>query len=135
MAEPEKKDKNSTYTAVGCLVLLAIVGVVWLYSAMAPAKPEFRSMKGLNYFAMIVPEGTDPGTFPALAKERCGEADICSVYAWPDDASAARALPMTDREVSTRLFAYDINRNSGLEQSLWNCRIYPRANKEDCLDR
>jgi hypothetical protein len=114
----------------------ARVGVVLPVLALAgcgSGAPEFRSMRGLNNYAMIVTNGTDPASLPELAKAKCGQVDQCSVYAWRDAASAATALPMTDRDVAAEVFSYSINRNSGFEQALWNCRVYPPPSKAECL--
>jgi hypothetical protein len=95
--------------------------------------PEFRKLPGLNNYAMIVPTDVAADDLPAIAKEHCGSASHCDVFAWADEAAAARALPMTDREMEALRFHYAVNRDTGFEQLLWNCKVYPRHNSEECL--
>jgi hypothetical protein len=109
----------------GLLLALAACG--------SKLEPEFHALPGMNNYVMIIPEGTDPASLPALAKAHCGTAAQCSVYGWRDKTSAPTALPMTDRELASELFAYDINRTSGLDRALWNCKVYPRNDKSECL--
>ena len=104
-----------------------------LLAGCGQAAPDFRALPGQGNFAMVVARGADPASFPALAKAKCGAAVRCSVFAWDDAASAATALPMTDREIKSEVFAYALNRDSGFERSLWNCTVTPRANREECL--
>jgi len=98
-----------------------------------PLEPEFIELSNLGEWAMILPAGADPASFTGWAKKRCGAAPICGVQAWGDRASAARAMPMTDTEVASRAFSYRVNRNTGFEQSLWNCEQFPRPDRANCL--
>lgn len=101
--------------------------------AVAKPLPEFIQLPGLDNWAMIVPAGAAPNDFTLWAKDQCGAAAICGVYAWSDKAAAARALPMTDPEAASMVFSYGLNRNSGFEQSLWNCEAFPQPEPDRCL--
>lgn len=99
-----------------------------------PPKPEFRELPGRDNYVMIVDPAVDVATYPALAKEHCGTAQQCTVLGWNDAAKAATALPMTDLEAASQVFSYSVNRISGHEQSLWNCKVYPRPAKgSECM--
>lgn len=100
--------------------------------ARAPSAVTFRQLPGLGNSAMIVASSIAPDGLPALAKDRCGTEQICTVTAWASDADAARAWPLTDREVETRIFTYSINRSTGFERSQWDCRRFPRSGTDEC---
>lgn len=97
------------------------------------AAPEFIAMRGENLWAMVLPQGADPAQFPVWAKERCGAAAFCKVFAWTDKASAARAMPLTDAELSALAFSYGLNRDTGFEQALWDCTRFAQADTARCL--
>jgi hypothetical protein len=98
--------------------------------AQVEPAPEFREIGPNGQFAMLIPSGLDPGRFDDLARERCGAREFCMVIGWTDPAVAARALPMTDREVTAQAFIYTLNRTTGFEQGLWDCRRFRRAAAE-----
>lgn len=100
--------------------------------AAAPA-PEFIAMGGQNTWAMIPPADADPAQFNAWAKDRCGDGDFCKVFAWTDRVNAARAFPMTDAELETLAFSYGVNRNTGYEEVLWDCKRFPQPEAGRCL--
>lgn len=137
-----RKSSLKRYVGIGCGGLLALLFVIGLIaspsdspapSSEAAAKVEFVPMAGENLFAMIVPEGSDPATWPNLAKDKCGANSFCWVFAWPSRESAARAMPMTDNEMAQRLFSYQVNRETGFEKVMWNCDRFPRNNPDECL--
>ena len=112
-------------------LLIAIAGAAIL--AGCGDQPEFRPLAGQGNFAMVVPPGTDPATFAQLAKAKCGRAAQCAVYAWTDAASAATGFPITDAEAASLAFSYSLNRATGFEQALWDCRRFHRPDRGECL--
>lgn len=114
-----------------CLALVACGGE----TVSEEPKPEFRTIPGLGNFAMIIPPALDPATLFELAKDHCGSERICSVYGWTESGNVARAMPMTDAEFAALRFQYSVNRNSGFEKALWDCEMWPRENKDECLSR
>ncbi len=99
----------------------------------APA-PQFFEMPGLATYAMIIPANMAADAIEPATKEKCGSNAMCDVFAWAGRSSAARALPMTDAEAAALKFHYKLNRNTGFEQSLWNCATYPQPDHANCLD-
>jgi hypothetical protein len=97
--------------------------------------PEFRTIAGDNVFAMIIPAGATAEQLPAAAREQCGEREFCQVHGWLSEGDAAKAMPMTDREVSTKAFHYAQNRSTGFEQRMWDCERWQRQNADECLSR
>ena len=99
----------------------------------ADANAKFEPISGDAIFAMTFDAGADPQTLPDLARAQCGKHAFCKVMGWTDPKYAARGFPMTDREVAAQAFAYSLNRSTGFEQSLWDCKRWKRKNKDECL--
>lgn len=95
--------------------------------------PTFRAIAGDGVFAMIIPAEIVADQLATAAREQCGQREFCQVHGWLSDSDAARAMPMTDREVSTQAFQYAHNRSTGFEQRLWDCGRWPRQSKDECL--
>ena len=51
----------------------------------------------------------------------------------PDPKYAARGFPTTDREVAAQAFAYSLNRSTGFEQVLWDCKRWKRKIHDERL--
>lgn len=97
------------------------------------AAPEFIAMPQPDHFAMIIPEGSQPSNFEGMAKEHCDDRAFCKVFGWADKGRAARALPMSDREVDSIAFSYQINRSNDFEQLVFDCRRYPQQDPINCI--
>lgn len=126
------------YLGIGCggvLAFFVLVGLIAGGESSGGSSPEFITLPGMGNNVMIVPPDMKPEEWPAAAKERCGDQPICQVLAWTDRASAARALPMTDPELAALAFSYSVNRNSGFEQALWDCKRFPRGKPDECLGK
>lgn len=99
----------------------------------APAAPSFRAIAGDDVFAMVTPADATAEQLVTAAREHCGRREFCRVHGWHSEGDAAKAMPMTDREVSTQAFQYAHNRSTGFEQRLWDCERWPRENLDECL--
>ena len=124
---------NSKAQGYGCLILLGIAGLAYVFGQRGADEPEFLEMAGVDNWAMIASKDADPAAMAGAAKVRCGMAAQCSVFGWLDKADAARAFPMTDTEVSSMVFSYKLNRTTGFEQTLWDCRHWPQKDRRRCL--
>lgn len=122
-------ERKSDGPLIGCVLILSLVGCSGEYDRTI----EFSEMPGLNQFAMLIPADLGRDEMVVAAKDKCGNNDICSIFGWRNKVDMARALPMTDRELKTLSFSYTINRTTGFERSLWNCDIYPKKNRDECL--
>lgn len=96
---------------------------------------EFRVIAGDSIFAMTFSADADPDSLPDLVRERCGTLTRCTVIGWTDPRFAARGWPMTDREVEKQDFHYTVNRDTGHEQTLWNCNRWRRTLPNECISR
>ncbi len=119
-------------------VLLAACGPVTEVEQKAPAgepaspKPIVRKVSGDDVLVMVIPSGTAADDYPLLAKEVCGAREFCNLSAWTTDARAPRGFPYTDAEVETQAYHYALNRSTGFDQSLWNCKLTPRP-ADQCM--
>jgi hypothetical protein len=94
---------------------------------------EFKAISGSEVFATVIPAETAANDLVLAARKKCDEKESCQVFAWKSAANPARALPMTDREVDTMAFRYAFSRSTGYENSNWDCKIWPREDKAECI--
>jgi hypothetical protein len=118
---------------IGCALLLSVLAVVWIVSLFAAPKAEFVQMRGLNNYAMILPPDVEPAAIEAAAKAKCADKQFCKVLGWTDKAQAAQELPMLAREAAALAFSYDLNRTTGFERVLWDCKRFPHSDLARCL--
>jgi hypothetical protein len=96
---------------------------------------NFRAIAGEDIFSMIIPADATADQLALAARDQCGEREFCQVHGWLDEADAAKAMPMTDREVSTKTFHYAHNRATGFEQRMWDCERWQREDPNECISR
>lgn len=68
-----------------------------------------------------------------MAKTKCGAEPFCQVYFWKSGVPLPGAMPFTEPEVAGIVYRYAINRSTGYEQSMWDCKTMPQADPVDCL--
>ncbi len=126
--------------------LIAFVGFSVLTNIIAPrseqekaepassdANAKFIALSDDRIFAMTVNPKVDPDLLPEIAREHCGSRGYCNVMGWIDPEFTAKGFPMTPREVKEVKFQYLVNRVSGLEQSMWDCRMWKQDDEALCL--
>lgn len=86
-----------------------------------------------DFYAVQVTSDLASIEFPAVARDQCGSKAFCKVGIWTDAEMMARGFPMTDRELAAMAFQYSLNRETGFEQTLWNCETYPQSDQNSCL--
>ena len=82
---------------------------------------------------MTFDQRSDPAEIVKLAREKCGAESFCMILGWTDSKFAARAMPMTDREVARQTFQYSLNRSTGLDEEKWDCRIWKNVSESKCI--
>lgn len=80
---------------------------------------------------MIVPTGLDQQAILRAARLRCGTMTICQVTAYTSDAYLKPDIA-EDQRLRATVFTYSRNSNSGFEQALWDCSLYPDTPRDDC---
>lgn len=73
-----------------------------------------------------------PDSWPRLADTLCAGRRECRVMGWRLGMAPA-AFPLSAPQMETMAFAYIHNAATGLQRSLWNCRMAPRPDKAQCM--
>jgi hypothetical protein len=84
-------------------------------------------------FILAVDPGSDATSLVGLAEKTCGGLDYCKIMAWPKGAAMPNRLPVNDAEFGTMAFSYLRNRANDFEKPLWNCALFPRDDKRQCI--
>jgi spore germination cell wall hydrolase CwlJ-like protein len=87
-----------------------------------------------QYILRIDP-GLDAGQLPQLAAQVCGPRPYCKVFAWSNPVLMPKAFPVAEDQLSTMAFSYLRNEEQAFEKPLWNCAVFPRADKKQCIRR
>ena len=77
----------------------------------------------------------DAAQLPMLAQQTCGARPYCKVFAWSDAALMPKSFPVPEAQLSSMAFSYLRNEEQGFEKPLWNCAIYPRTDRKQCIRR
>ncbi|MGE4321720.1 MAG: cell wall hydrolase [Sphingobium sp.] len=85
-------------------------------------------------FLVELGQVTPPDDWPGLADSLCAGRRECRVMGWRAGMTPA-ALPLSAPQLETMAFAYIHNAATGLQRSLWNCDMIPRADKAQCMRR
>ena len=128
---------------VGGLVALAVVLATLIIigrtvepkaaPAAAPAVITWRAIRSEAGVALpdvhvaVIPEKLPADEVDRQARAMCAGRQLCKVVGWVDGTKAATAFPMTEREFLAQSYAYDLNRQSGLDRGLFDCRIWKVA--------
>lgn len=93
---------------------------------------QVRDKPFLTY-AILVEPGSNGEALATEARKLCGDSTFCQVSGWTDDQLRARGFPFTDREAAGVVFSYNVNRNTGYDRPLWDCRVFTGIGPEQCL--
>lgn len=127
----------------GCLVLLAIAaGAAWWTgggtqgnSTQSEAKVldlKFATI-GRDIFTVVIPAGALPDDIDRATRKHCARKEFCKVMGWTDADRVATAMPMSNREAAALAYDLTINRNSGMDRSLFACSSWKNLPPERCL--
>lgn len=117
-----------SYAAVIAAVALSLAGCG--ETAVKTVQPEVqpptvavkfakKQLIAPNTYAVVFTQDASRDGVEVAARNLCGSRQWCQVLGWNDAAVAARAMPMTDREVEAQTFALTINRASGMDEVIW----------------
>jgi len=114
------------------MVRTSIVALLMLAScSSSPPQPTFKKISAFD-FAAAFPAEMTPEQMIEAAKATCASKSVCGVYAWRDPASVAGAIPLLPREQAALTFRYSLNRATGFESALFDCKAVPRP-ADQCL--
>jgi hypothetical protein len=86
---------------------------------------------GAKTFLLELAHGRLPDDWPELAQTFCAGRDECRIMAWR--SGAPLGFPLSSGQIEGMAFAYIHNAQSGLQRALWNCALYPRPVKRECM--
>jgi Cell Wall Hydrolase len=86
-------------------------------------------------FILKIDAGVDPALLPNLAAQTCGTRDYCKLVAWTNSASAPKSFPVGDAQMASAGYSYLRDRTAGFDKSLWNCALFPRPDRKQCMKR
>ena len=75
----------------------------------------------------------DAAQLPMLAQQTCGVRPYCKVFAWSDPALMPKGFPVAEGQLASMAFSYLRNVEQDFEKPLWNCAVYPRADRKQCI--
>jgi hypothetical protein len=84
-------------------------------------------------FILAIDPGSDASLLVGLAERTCGDRAYCKVMAWPKGTAMPTRLPVDDSQFGAMAFSYLRNRANEFEKPLWNCAIFPRDDKHQCI--
>jgi hypothetical protein len=86
-------------------------------------------------FILKIDASVDPALLPNLAAQTCGTRDYCKLVAWTNSASAPKSFPVGDAQMASAGYSYLRDRTAGFDKSLWNCALFPRPDRKQCMKR
>lgn len=86
-----------------------------------------------NTFLVTLDRKVTPELLPAFAKRACGEREYCRVMGWNEKRLTPAQLPLDPNQVAGMAFSYLRDRAKGFDKPLWNCVLFPRADKRECM--
>ncbi len=97
-------------------------------ASIAPLRDDEKGQ-----FILQISGSADAASLPALAEQTCGALPYCKVLAWTDPAQTPKAFPATDAQLSSIAFSFLRDKPRNFEKPLWNCAVFPRAEKRQCM--
>jgi hypothetical protein len=86
-----------------------------------------------DIFIIYVDPLLEPAALTSVAKNACSARKKCKVFAWADQALMPRGLPLDPSDRAAMAYSYIRAADAGAGRSKWNCALFPRPDKGDCL--
>lgn len=84
-------------------------------------------------FLIYVDPLLDASALTRMAESTCQERKKCKVFAWADQALMPRGLPLDRGDRASMAFSFIRNGATSAGTQKWNCELFPRENRNDCL--
>jgi Cell Wall Hydrolase len=82
-------------------------------------------------FLIYVDPLLDPPALTRMAENACGVRKKCKVFAWADQGLMPKGLPLDSSDRASMAFSYIRAGKGGAQR--WNCELFPRDQKGECL--
>jgi spore germination cell wall hydrolase CwlJ-like protein len=89
--------------------------------------------KNKEVFLIYVDPLLDSSTLTSMAENACGARKTCKVFAWTDQALIPRGLPLESGDRASMAFSYIRTGSSKGANQKWNCALFPRDAKGQCI--
>ena len=83
-------------------------------------------------FLIYIDPLLDSAALTRMAENACGSRKTCKVFAWADQALMPQGLPLEPSDRASMAFSY-IRAGESVGRQKWNCELFPRDSKSDCL--
>jgi len=97
-----------------------------------PAKRTVESGRGLR---LVLGKAKQAEEYLALAEAKCAGKKYCKILGWLDDGNIPEVGEIGEAGRNSMVFSYLRDEKNGFNIVLWNCKIYPRADKRQCMRR
>lgn len=101
-------------------------------TAFRPAKREISGDTGAR---LLLDKSSRAEEYLALAEAKCAGKSYCKILGWLDDNNIPEIGEIGDAARRSMAFSFLRDEKNGFEKALWNCAIYPRADKRQCMKR
>lgn len=86
-----------------------------------------------NTFLVTLDTSLSPDDWTDFARFSCGERSYCKFIGWTDRLHTGTRLPLEPFQSAGMAFSYLRDKASGFDKPLWNCTLYPRSDKKQCM--
>ncbi len=97
-----------------------------------PAKREIATEGGAR---LLLDKQGRAEEYLALAEAKCAGKSYCKILGWLEDGDIPEVGEIGEAARNSMTFSYLRDTKNGFEKALWNCKIYPRADKRQCMKR
>ncbi|NJM51158.1 MAG: hypothetical protein HC843_10020 [Sphingomonadales bacterium] len=97
-----------------------------------PAKKEVDAGRSTR---LLLAQAGNAEEYLALANAKCAGKSYCKIMGWLDGGSVPEVGEIGEAGRNSMVFSYLRDEANGFEKALWNCAIYPRKNKSQCMKR
>lgn len=84
-------------------------------------------------FLVSVDPNLPPEDLAGLAVHSCGARPYCKFMAWTNSTQTPKRLPLGTAQIATMAFSYLRDHEHNFDKMLWNCRVYGRVPKSNCM--
>jgi spore germination cell wall hydrolase CwlJ-like protein len=89
--------------------------------------------KSKEVFLIFVDPLLESSALTSMAANACGGRKTCKVFAWADQALMPRGLPLDPADRASIAFSYIRTGSAKAFKQRWNCELFPRDQKAECL--
>jgi hypothetical protein len=86
-----------------------------------------------NAFILELPTSLEQADYPAVARTFCSGRAECRIMAWRAGGHSPKGFPVDPATLSSMMFSYIHNSESGLQRMLWNCDLTGKRLEGQCM--